>query len=92
MLLDRGYLLVSMHSTRCGCVVNISLFRFALSSSCVVYLIKLPFLFCILSFLFYKGAPVKSVETEVTSLVISKSWRMHASSSLFVSLSLSTVL
>jgi hypothetical protein len=70
-----------MHSTQCGRVVNKSLFRFALSSLCVVYLIKLPFLFCVLSFFFYKGAPV-----------ISKSWRMHASFSLFVSLSLSTVL
>ena len=50
MLLNRGYLLVSMHSIQCGRVVNKSLFRFALSSSCVVYLIKLPFLFCILSF------------------------------------------
>jgi hypothetical protein len=50
MLLNRGYLLVSMHSIQCGRVVNKSLFRSALSSSCVVYLIKLPFLFCILSF------------------------------------------
>jgi hypothetical protein len=54
MLLNRGYLLVSMHNTQCGRVVNKSLFRFALSSSCVVYQIKLTFLFCILSFFFIR--------------------------------------
>jgi hypothetical protein len=50
---------LAMH-TKCGRVVNKSFLRFGLSSSCVVYLIKLPFLFCIVSFFFYKGAPVIS--------------------------------